>query len=238
MITEAGFLLQGTTYTFDLPDEIDERPELYGAISIDPGIRQIAYRPAVRETDPASNPQLVHAFNVRSGSHLVSVYRALDEPSTRVAYWKVGKGVVSTFYDARAACDGQTIDTDEGIRTVIAGVSLQPGRSGLPHASLRSPVFSGDTSDPFQRESIVFAHPDVWAARNQKGTVVPWPLIQIWNEPTFVRRGSGVWTHDELSGRSMTNELNITVEVQGPTKYEADLQRHANRIAASAVPVD
>jgi hypothetical protein len=233
MKSDANFLLTGDAYAFDLPDELDPEAELRSVLAYDGAVRYVAYQPFGHEPEPRENGNLAYGFSVRRGGRLVAVYRALDEPSTRVAYWKLAKGHVSTFFDDRLACDGQAIDTDEGIREIVSGITVSGGVRGLPALQLRGPVFGGNIGDPFQREAILFH------AREQANGAMPsWLSVEVWNEPAFVRRGTGRWDEPELAGRSVTNELSITVEVKGSPKRAADLERYAERIAASAVPLN
>lgn len=117
------------------------------------------------------------------------------------------------------ACGDETIDTDEGIRTVVGGISVHNSAAGLPRLGLQSPVFPGDPSDPFQRENIMFAPRESGPPDSgSESSAAAWPLVQVWNEPAFVPRGEGSWDDGDASGRSVTNELSITVEVQGAAK--------------------
>src|SRR3954468_12931895 len=100
MKSDVNFLL-GDAYTIELPDRVDPAPQLYSVLWYNGAGRYVAYQPFGVVPAPDDNPQLARHFSVRRGGRLVSIYRALDEPSTRVAYWTFPNGFLGTFFDDR-----------------------------------------------------------------------------------------------------------------------------------------
>lgn len=64
-----------------------------------------------------------------------------------------------------------------------------------------------------------------------------WPLIQLIREPAWVPEGSSRWQKDEWAARAHTNQLHITVEVQGTAATATQLEREAERISSSVTPM-
>ena len=230
MRAEASFLIEGKSYAFDLPDGLQPAPDLYSVVRSN-APRNITYRPYEREPDPRTDPGLSHAFDVGAGRNIASVYRSREEKSTRVAYWRLPNGYLQTFTDDRFRCGD---DTDELIKEIIANITVRLGKAQLPVVELRGPLVPGDARDPFERENIVFPPSAVFGPAAGGG----WPLVQLFNEPPWITQGSSSWDRDDWAASSETSDLAMTVEVQGPRRYRADLERHAKRVSSSAVPLD
>jgi len=224
MFAQASFLNSGRAYSFDVPGSVRPTPELHGIITSN-AARYMTFRPTGTETDPRDNQQLEHVFDVVSHGQNVEIFRALDEPSTRVAYWRLPVGLLQTFTDDRFSCGD---DTDATIKAIVADIVVRVNRIGLPVVQLNGRLRAGNPRNPVERESIMF-HP----ADDKAGA----PLVSVWSEPSWSVVGGSRWDNDGWSARSATNELNLTVEVQGPRDRADDLERQARHMAASATPV-
>jgi hypothetical protein len=224
MLADAHFLTEGRSFTFELPDGLSPEPQLYGIVTTD-APRNVTYRSFDLEDDPRSIPSLQHVFDVQVNGREISVFRSLDESSTRVAYWRLPGGWLQTFTDDRFRCG---TDSDRAMRSLLARLVVTVRANGLPKVELRKPLRAGDLREPDQRESIVYAPPGAQG----------WPMVQLFREPTWVREGTSRWQHGDWAARAHTNQLNITVEIQGSRAAAAQLDREAKRISSSLTPME
>lgn len=141
------------------------------------------------------------------------------------AYWRFPKGTLATFLQDDMGCG---VDLDLGIRTVIAKTDVTVSRFGLPLVRLRKPLRAGDPRDPLEREMLVF-----WPQQVADGV----PIVKLTREPPWIAEGRRIerWGVDVAS--SVTTSLGVTVSAAGPAKYEQDIDRKAQEIAESLVPL-
>lgn len=211
-------------YAFELPDGLSPIPEVYGIVQSD-APRNITFRPFGLEPDPARNPGLRLVARTTNSGMSVSVYRSLEERSTRIAYWTLPNGYLQTFTDDRFRC---SIDTTAAMSDLLRDLEVGVSDTALPAVELHGELWSGNPRDPDLRESIVFTPVD---AR------MGWPLIQVFREPAWVPRGTTRWDHPEWSARAETNDLNLTVQVQGPRAESRRLEQIVDQVVSSATPL-
>jgi hypothetical protein len=109
----------------------------------------------------------------------------------------------------------------------LPGIRGETSKVGLPFIRFEAPLVAGLPSDPRHRDRIEFLP----RAGAQKA-------VTLWSEPAWVPQGTGKRDSGDWAARSITNELNVTVEVQGRSDQAANIQREAERGASSMVPLD
>lgn len=222
----SNFLNDEQIYEFELPPGASRRPELTAALKTGPGERQITYREHAPGAGPTESDLITHRFDVIGPSGKVSAFQPSDGSPMLIAFWELEQGTLQTFVADQTGCGSDLLRAD--LTTVIENMTVQMTAAGLPVVKTQGPVSWSSALDEFTAARMFYAPRDGAA----------WPAVTLTRRPSWAREGSSSQRMTPaIVNASVTNVLQVTVDVAGPSDVSDDLTRYAQDVAETMVPI-
>jgi len=226
MQTEANFV-NGDGLKFEVPEGFHSTVDSTGIITLAGRPRTITFISYDRRGDPRNDTALKHRFDIREGAFRVEVYETMDSPpETLRAVWRFPKGALATFLQDDSGCG---LDLTVGMRFIIGKTDVSLSRFAMPVVRTKQPLGSGDPRSPMERETMT-----LWPHSPAAGPV---QLMKFTREPPWITEGRRKERWRDQVATAITTRFGVTVSVAGHAAYQQDVERTAETVVESLVPV-
>lgn len=220
MLLDVTFLLYDGHYEINIPDQMNPRPDAWGAINY-LGENSIVYQADRNLSGLREATEFEAMYDVRGGSYSYSVFQLSTPPVMYLAAWELPSGVLSTFIDGPIA-------SPLTLKNIVDHIEISDSPDGVPSIRLREPLTRGNLVHWANRDAILFS-----SLGQESGTQL---YIRLTEEPASGRRnGSGV---SRMQGEAWCevwsiSELGVRVSCSGPMASEAYLRDIVEQVTGS-----